>query len=163
MNRSNRRSAARHLGGNRMRNLFVGETFFTLMGCRAYSAKTNPPEVITMKSRLYCFALLSVTAIVSSAPVHAATLTRTFVSSSGVDTNPCTRHAALRQLRSRLQPCAGRGHRRSTRSGKYGPLTITGPVTINGNGWSAITATGCKHRHHDQRRFGQRHLDRSRD
>jgi hypothetical protein len=24
--------------------------------------------------------------------------------------------------------------------GKYGPLTITGPITINGNGWAAITA-----------------------
>jgi len=66
-------------------------------------------------------------------------LTRTFVSSSGVDTNPCTVTA----------PCASFAHAYTLTQptgiiaaldpGKYGPLTITYPVTVNGNGWAAIT------------------------
>ena len=67
------------------------------------------------------------------------TLTRSFVSSAGVDSNPCTI----------AQPCATFAHAytmigangivAALDPGKYGSLTITGPVTINGNGWSAIT------------------------
>ena len=69
-----------------------------------------------------------------------ANLTRTFVSSAGSDANPCTI----------TQPCASFAHAYSLTApngivaaldpGKYGPLTITGPITINGNGWAAITA-----------------------
>jgi hypothetical protein len=69
-----------------------------------------------------------------------ATLTRTFVSAAGSDSNPCTI----------TQPCATFAHAYSLTAasgivaaldpGKYGPLTITGPITINGNGWAAITA-----------------------
>ena len=95
-----------------------------------------------MKSYGQCFALLSVTAIVASAPAHAqnGTLTRSFVSSTGVDSNPCTI----------TQPCATFAHAYTTIGangiiaaldpGRYGPMNITGPVTINGNGWAAITA-----------------------
>jgi hypothetical protein len=69
-----------------------------------------------------------------------ATLTRTFVSAAGSDSNPCTI----------TQPCATFAHAYSLTAasgiiaaldpGKYGPLTITGAITINGNGWAAITA-----------------------
>jgi hypothetical protein len=69
-----------------------------------------------------------------------ASLTRTFVSSAGSDSNPCTI----------TQPCATFAHAYSLTAasgivaaldpGKYGPLTITGAITINGNGWAAITA-----------------------
>jgi hypothetical protein len=69
-----------------------------------------------------------------------ASLTRTFVSSAGSDSNPCTI----------AQPCASFAHAYSLTApngivaaldpGKYGPLTITGAITINGNGWAAITA-----------------------
>jgi hypothetical protein len=95
-----------------------------------------------MKSHLFCFLLLSVTAVVASAPALAqnGTLTRSFVSSAGSDSNPCTV----------TQPCASFAHAYTAIGangiiaaldpGKYGPLTITGPVTINGNGWAAITA-----------------------
>jgi hypothetical protein len=74
-------------------------------------------------------------------PAQAAT-TRTFVSSTGVDTNNNT--CAI------TQPCSTFAHAYSLTlpngiitaldPGKYGPITITGPVTINGNGWAAITA-----------------------
>jgi hypothetical protein len=72
-------------------------------------------------------------------PVQAS-LTRTFVSAAGDDANPCTL----------TQPCASFAHAYSLTAangivaaldpGRYGPLTITGPITINGNGWAAITA-----------------------
>jgi hypothetical protein len=78
--------------------------------------------------------------IVLSLPAQAAPLTRTFVSAAGSDSDPCTI----------TQPCASFAHAYSLTAangivaaldpGKYGPLTITGPITINGNGWSAITA-----------------------
>jgi hypothetical protein len=49
-------------------------------------------EGIVMRLHVIGFALLSVIAIVASVPAQAqnGTLTRSFVSSSGVDTNPCT-------------------------------------------------------------------------
>src|ERR1700733_14289905 len=95
-----------------------------------------------MKSYVFGFALLSATAIVASAPAFAqnGSLTRSFVSSSGADTNPCTI----------TQPCATFAHAYTAVGangivaaldpGKYGPLTISGPVTIDGNGWASITA-----------------------
>ena len=98
-------------------------------------------EGIVMKSHVLGLALFSATAIIANSPAHAAgSLTRTFVSSTGVDTNPCTI----------TQPCAtfavayaavqANGIVAALDPGKYGPLTINTAVTINGNGWSAITA-----------------------
>jgi hypothetical protein len=96
-----------------------------------------------MKLHVVGFALLSAVAIFATAPAFAqnGTLTRSFVSSTGVDTNPCTV----------TQPCASFAHAytmvgangivAALDPGKYGALTITGPVTINGNGWAAITGT----------------------
>jgi Periplasmic copper-binding protein (NosD) len=97
-----------------------------------------------MKSHVLGLALLSAAAIVARVPAQAqnGTLTRSFVSSTGVDSNPCTI----------IQPCATFAHAytmvgangivAALDPGKYGQLYITGPVTINGNGWAAITALG---------------------
>jgi hypothetical protein len=83
-------------------------------------------------------ALLTVT-LALALPAHATGLTRTFVSSAGDDSNPCTI----------TQPCATfaraytltlpNGIVAALDPGKYGPLTIASPVTINGYGWAAIT------------------------
>src|ERR1700730_8578334 len=77
-------------------------------------------------------------------PAQATNLTRTFVSAAGSDANPCTI----------TQPCASFAHAYSVTAangivaaldpGKYGPLTITGAITINGNGWAAITAPAAR-------------------
>ena len=96
-----------------------------------------------MKSRAFCFALLSVIAIVASAPAQAqnGSLTRSFVSSAGSDSNPCTI----------TQPCASfarayiavgpNGIITALDPGKYGPLpNIFTNLTVNGNGWAAMTA-----------------------
>jgi hypothetical protein len=84
--------------------------------------------------------LTLLTATLALALPAQASLTRTFVSSAGSDANPCTI----------TQPCATFAHAYSMTAasgiiaaldpGKYGPLTITGAITINGNGWAAITA-----------------------
>ena len=92
-----------------------------------------------MKCIVLSCAILSTT-LALAVPAQATFLTRTFVSSAGNDANPCTI----------TQPCASFAHAYSLTAangiiaaldpGKYGPLTIGGPITINGNGWAAITA-----------------------
>jgi hypothetical protein len=94
-----------------------------------------------MKSHAYGFALLSVIAIVASAPAQAqnGTLTRSFVSSTGVDTNACTITAPCASFVQAYTKVGANGIVAALDPGKYGPIAITGPVTINGNGWAAIT------------------------
>src|SRR6202034_3527119 len=56
-----------------------------------------------------------------------------------VDDNPCTITApcaTFAHAYTRTQPD---GIIAALNPGKYGPLTITYPVTVNGNGWAAIT------------------------
>jgi hypothetical protein len=95
-----------------------------------------------MKSRAFCLALLSATAIVAGTPAQAAgTLTRTFVSAAGSDSNPCTITAPCASFAAAYNAVAADGIIAALDPGKYGPLAITMPVTVNGNGWAAITAT----------------------
>src|ERR1700733_9511085 len=91
-----------------------------------------------MKRFVVPFAALAVT-LVASLPAHAQ-LTRTFVSSSGVDTNPCTIAAPCATFGQAYSLVAPNGIVAALDPGKYGPLTINGPVTIDGNGWASITA-----------------------
>src|SRR5262249_1923886 len=70
----------------------------------------------------------------------AQTLTRTFVSSAGDhrhQSNTAQPYATFARAYSQV---LRNGIVAALDPGKYGPLTITGPVAINGNGWSAITA-----------------------
>jgi hypothetical protein len=96
-----------------------------------------------MKSHVLGFALLSAIAIVASAPAQAqnGSLTRSFVSSTGVDTNPCTITQPCQSFAVAYTKISANGIIAALDPGKYGPLTITGPVTINGNGWAAITGS----------------------
>jgi hypothetical protein len=95
-----------------------------------------------MKPHAFCFALLSAIAIVAGAPAQAqnGTLTRSFVSSAGVDTNACTIAAPCATFAHAYTTIGANGIIAALDPGKYGPIAITGPVTINGNGWAAITA-----------------------
>jgi hypothetical protein len=98
-------------------------------------------EGIAMKSHVLGFALLSASAIVASAPAQAqnGSFTRSFVSSTGVDTNPCTITAPCASFAQAYTKIGANGIVAALDPGKYGPIAITGPVTINGNGWAAIT------------------------
>ena len=82
---------------------------------------------------------LTVTLPVVSAQA-AGTLTRTFVSSTGVDSNPCTIAQPCATFAAAYAAVADYGIVAALDPGKYGPLTTNMPVTINGNGWAAITA-----------------------
>src|ERR1700728_3609227 len=97
---------------------------------------------IAMKSHAFGCALLSVIAIFVSAAAQAqnGTLTRSFVSSSGIDSNPCTVAAPCATFAHAYTMVGSTGIVAALDPGKYGPLLITSAVTINGNGWSAVTA-----------------------
>src|ERR1700728_342435 len=94
-----------------------------------------------MKLQIFGLALLSGIAVVASAPAQAQNgfLTRSFVSSSGMDSNPCNITQPCATFAQAYTTVGANGIVAALDPGKYGPLTITGPVTINGNGWAAIT------------------------
>jgi hypothetical protein len=94
-----------------------------------------------MKSHVFGFALLSAINIVAGISAHAqtGTITRSFVSSTGVDGNSCMIAAPCASFAYAYTKVGANGIIAALDPGKYGPITITGPVTINGNGWSAIT------------------------
>jgi hypothetical protein len=77
--------------------------------------------------------------LLPAAPAQAS-LTRTFVSAAGNDINPCTISQPCATFAHAYAVTAANGIIAALDPGKYGPLTITGPITINGNGWAAITA-----------------------
>jgi hypothetical protein len=79
------------------------------------------------------------TAIAFAVPAHAALLTRTFVSSAGSDASPCTIASPCATLAGAYAKTAANGIIAALDPGQYGPVTITGPITINGNGWGSVT------------------------
>ena len=84
---------------------------------------------------------LAVTLPPVPAQAQNGTLTRSFVSSAGVDTNACTIAAPCATFAHAYTKIMANGIVAALDPGKYGPIAITGPVTINGNGWAAITGT----------------------
>jgi hypothetical protein len=87
-------------------------------------------------------AALALAAIFPAAPAQAqGTLTRTFVSSTGLNSNPCTITQPCASFQTAFNAVAANGIIAALDPGKYGPLNITYPVTVNGNGWAAITGT----------------------
>jgi hypothetical protein len=93
-----------------------------------------------MKSHVFGLVLLSATTL-AGAPAHAqnGTLTRSFVSSAGLDSNSCTITAPCASFAVAYTKIGANGIMAALDPGKYGPITITGPVTVNGYGWAAIT------------------------
>jgi hypothetical protein len=84
--------------------------------------------------------LAATLALAVPAQAQNGTLTRSFVSSSGVDTNPCTITQPCATFAQAYTAIGANGIVAALDPGKYGPLTISTGVTVNGNGWSAITA-----------------------
>jgi hypothetical protein len=96
----------------------------------------------TMRQRVLSLALLAITlALTLPAQAQNGTLTRSFVSSGGLDTNSCMITAPCASFAEAYTKVGANGIIAALDPGKYGPITITGPVTINGNGWAAITGT----------------------
>jgi hypothetical protein len=86
-------------------------------------------------------AALALAATLPAASAHAQNggLTRSFVSSAGADTNACTITAPCASFAQAYTKVGANGIIAALDPGKYGPLAIVGPVTVNGNGWAAIT------------------------
>jgi Right handed beta helix region len=84
--------------------------------------------------------LLTTTFALAQPAQASGTLTRTYVSSAGSNSNPCTLTAPCSSFATAYAAVAPNGIVAALDPGRYGPLTITGPVTINGYGWAAITA-----------------------
>ena len=91
-----------------------------------------------VKRVLQLFVLATILAV--PFPALAGTLTRTFVSATGSDSNPCTTAAPCASFAVAYNAAAVDGIVAALDPGKYGPLTITHSITIEGNGWAAITA-----------------------
>src|SRR5580704_4264114 len=96
-----------------------------------------------MSKNAFVFPLLAtlLVCLLPTAPAQAqnGSLTRSFVSSAGIDTNACTIAAPCATFAHAYTAIAANGIIAALDPGKYGPIAITGPVTINGNGWAAIT------------------------
>src|ERR1700728_3859712 len=90
--------------------------------------------------RILSLAIVATSTLVLSLPASAGSLTRTFVSSAGSDSNPCTVTQPCASFAAAYNAVAPNGIVAALDPGKYGPLTISTAVTINGNGWAAITA-----------------------
>jgi hypothetical protein len=92
-----------------------------------------------MKRVILASALLA--AALAPLPAHAqnGTLTRSFVSSTGLESNPCTITQPCATFATAYTKISANGIIAALDPGKYGPINIIGPVTINGNGWAAIT------------------------
>jgi hypothetical protein len=86
-------------------------------------------------------AALALAAGFPTAPAQAqnGTLTRSFVSSGGLDTNSRMITAPCASFAQAYTKVGANGIVAALDPGKYGPIAIIGPVTINGNGWASIT------------------------
>jgi hypothetical protein len=92
-----------------------------------------------MTRKTFIAAALGLAAVLPAIPAQATSLTRTFVSSAGHDSNPCTITQPCATFAVAYAATAANGIIAALDPGKYGPLTINGPVTVNGYGWAAIT------------------------
>ncbi len=87
--------------------------------------------------------LLYVSFVVLLVPCLAvAQSTRTWVSGVGDDANPCSRTAPCKTFTGALAKTTAGGEIDALDEGDFGPVTITGSVTIDGAGLGAITASG---------------------
>jgi hypothetical protein len=80
------------------------------------------------------------------APLVAATA-RTFVSASGDDASPCTRDAPCLTFAAALRNTSAGGEIDALDPGDFGPVTLTGSMTIDGGGGSvagALVASGTR-------------------
>jgi len=76
------------------------------------------------------------------ASIAQAQATRTWVSGVGDDANPCSRTAPCKTFAGAISKTAADGEIDALDPGGFGAVTITKPITIDGNGWGSILAAG---------------------
>src|SRR6266849_2728925 len=79
--------------------------------------------------------------MLSSDPAHAQA-TRTWVSGVGDDANPCSRTAPCKTFAGAISKTASGGEIDALDPGGFGALTITKPITIDGNNWGSVLVSG---------------------
>jgi hypothetical protein len=93
-----------------------------------------------MSRTLFLFALLAmlfIGSLTSSARAQALAI-RTFVSTTGSDSNPCSITAPCRHFQAAVDVTAVGGEVDALDPGGYGSFTINQAVTIEGQGWSYV-------------------------
>ncbi len=88
-----------------------------------------------------CIVFAAALALAVTLPaVQAQAAGRTFVSTAGSDSNPCSITLPCRNLQAAYNAVAANGQVDVLDPGNYGSLTITRPVNIQGHGWAGMSA-----------------------
>src|SRR3954470_16560978 len=99
--------------------------------------------MIGMKTRLASVATIAIAATMGYAVPASAQASRTWVSGTGDDVNPCSRTAPCKTFAGAISKTAVGGIIDAIDSGGFGTVTITKSVTIDGHGTLAgIAAAG---------------------
>jgi hypothetical protein len=87
---------------------------------------------------------LAASSFASAVPSANGQSTRTWVSGTGSDTNPCSRTAPCRTFAGAMPQTAAGGEINALDPGGYGAVTVTKPVTIDGDGGqvASVLASG---------------------
>src|SRR5690348_8978142 len=67
---------------------------------------------------------------------------RTWVSGVGDDANPCSRTAPCKTFAGAISKTASGGEIDALDPAGYGAVTVTKPITIDGNGWGSVLVAG---------------------
>jgi hypothetical protein len=78
----------------------------------------------------------------SIAAIASAQATRTWVSGVGDDVNPCSRTAPCKTFAGAISKTASGGEIDALDPAGYGAVTVTKPITLDGNGWGSILVAG---------------------
>jgi hypothetical protein len=95
-----------------------------------------------MKLHLFGFTLLSITVMaavtLTAVSAQAQSAIRTFVSTTGSDTNPCSITSPCRHFSAAVAATAVDGEVDALEPGAYGSFSISQGITIEGQGWSYV-------------------------
>jgi hypothetical protein len=90
------------------------------------------------RSTLAIAATLALAVTLPAAPANAQTAIRTYVSTTGSDSNPCSLTAPCRHFQAAANATAAGGEVDALDPGGYGSFTISQAITIEGQGWSYV-------------------------
>ena len=89
------------------------------------------------RAAIFTAVALAFSAMVSTVPAQAQSI-RTFVSTAGNDSNPCTITQPCRHFQAAVNATALGGEVDALDAGAYGSFTISQAITIEGQGWSYV-------------------------
>jgi hypothetical protein len=102
----------------------------------------NGASVMTKTAFVFTLLVAVLLCALPAVPAQAQAA-RTFVSAAGSDSNNCTNVATpCRHLAAAYAATAPNGEIFVLDPANYGSLTITGPVSIEGHGWAAVSPPG---------------------